>query len=203
MDRDRCQRAVNADSCAAFHWSILSSACAQRALRCASWGRSRRRKISRGILGSGADCMSGLEVRDVPGMGRGVFAQRRFAKRSIVEVCPVVPLPVYTYKTISKEVLGDYVFTWPGPRQRTRCYFKWTGYCVVLGYGSLYNHSNHPNLVWTARRRARQMVFWARRDIECDEQLTHDYGWAAHLLTGFSCLDHPASDGRCKLCPSP
>jgi SET domain-containing protein len=133
--------------------------------------------------------MSGLEVRRVPGMGRGVFAQRHFKKGSIVELCPVVPLPIEHYKLVSKSVLGDYVFTWPGPRQRTKRYYAWTGSCVVLGYGSLYNHSPKPNLTWTARIQAREMVFWARRDIEPDEHLTHDYGWADHLVEGFCYLD--------------
>jgi SET domain-containing protein len=63
---------------------------------------------------------------------------------------------------------------------------------MVLGYGSLYNHSENPNLIWTARIRSREIVFWARRDIECGEQLTHNYGWAAHLLTEFSCRDRSA-----------
>jgi SET domain-containing protein len=130
--------------------------------------------------------MSGLEIRHVPGMGRGVFAQRRFKKRSIVEVCPVIPLPVNSYRTVAKGILGDYVFTWPGPRQKTRAYSSWTGSCVVLGFGSLYNHAHNPNLYWTARIRALEMVFWARRDIECGEQLTHDYGWARHLLKRLS-----------------
>jgi hypothetical protein len=136
--------------------------------------------------------MDGLEVRPVPGMGRGVFAQRTFNKRSIVEVCPVIPLPVYSYQTVSKEVLGNYVFSWPGPRQTTRRYYAWTGYCVVLGYGSLYNHADDPNVFWTARIQARELVFWARRDIECGEQLTHDYGWARRLLNGFA---HPNGNG--------
>lgn len=147
--------------------------------------------------------MSSLEVRRVAGMGRGVFAQRRFTKGSIVEVCPVIPLPVNNYKAVSKGVLGDYVFSWPGPRQRTRCYYSWTGSCVVLGYGSLYNHSHNANLLWTARIRAREIVFWARRDIECDEQLTHHYGWAGHLLKAFSYLDRSApagQNGRCRQC---
>lgn len=130
--------------------------------------------------------MSGLEVRQVPGMGRGVFARRSFPKRSIVEVCPVIPLPFSNYKTLSKGILGDYVFIWPGPRQNTRRFAAWTGACVVLGYGSLYNHSPDPNVFFTARVKTGEIVFWARRDIECAEQITHDYGWAGHCLKGFS-----------------
>src|SRR5262245_55531222 len=98
--------------------------------------------------------MSSLEIRQVPGMGRGVFARQGFKKRAIVEVCPVIPLPVNNYKLVAKGLLGDYVFVWPGPRQITRRYDAWTGSCVVLGYGSLYNHAQNPNLIWTARIQA-------------------------------------------------
>jgi SET domain-containing protein len=133
--------------------------------------------------------MGGLEIRHVSGMGRGVFARRSFKKRSIVEICPVIPLPVNSYRTVAKGILGDYVFTWPGPRQKTRAYSRWTGSCMVLGYGSLYNHAQDPNLYWTARIRAMEMVFWARRDIEYGEHLTHDYGWSVRLLRKL-CSNH-------------
>jgi hypothetical protein len=94
---------------------------------------------------------------------------------------------------VAKGALSGYVFAWPGPRQRTRRFLSWTGSCVALGYGSLYNHSPDANLVWTARKWTRELVFWARRDIECDEQLTHDYGWADYLVRDFTYPPLPAS----------
>ena len=64
--------------------------------------------------------------------GRGVFATRRYETGDEVETCPTLQVP-------EEEITGllsDYVFKSVDDDH----------VLVLLGYGSLYNHSSEPNL---------------------------------------------------------
>ena len=73
----------------------------------------------------------GLAVREAR-HGRGVFATRRYAKGDVVELCPTITLD----EDDVTGVLLDYVFK--SLKQGVRL--------LVLGFGSLYNHSDDPNV---------------------------------------------------------
>jgi uncharacterized protein len=109
-------------------------------------------------------------VRKVRGMGRGVFAGRRFRTGDVIEVCPVVPLPRSQVAKCVGEALDRYIFDWP-----TRGFPA----AVVLGCGSLYNHAADPNATFAPRPAADAMVFRAARPIAPGEQIFIDYEWPA------------------------
>ena len=111
-----------------------------------------------------------IYVRKARGMGRGVFAGRAFRKGEVIEVCPVVPLPRSQSKKCEDDALDLYVFEWPR---------RGFPAAVVLGYGSLYNHSVDANATFTPRPVADVMVFRAARAIEPGEQIFVDYEWPA------------------------
>jgi hypothetical protein len=46
---------------------------------------------------------------------------------------------------------------------------------IALGYGSMYNHSERPNLLWDADSDLEVIKFIARRNIDPNEQLTIHY----------------------------
>ncbi|MEZ4702796.1 MAG: SET domain-containing protein-lysine N-methyltransferase [Rhodothermales bacterium] len=50
-----------------------------------------------------------------------------------------------------------------------------TGKAIVLGYGSLYNHSDNPNLSYSPDAANDLMTYTARRPIAAHEQLTIHY----------------------------
>lgn len=126
-------------------------------------------------------------------VGNGVFAGKEFRKGEIVEICPL---------------LIDIDKNWCPPRQEfvTHDYYTITydpypvghkpeGWvptsALMLGYGSLYNHSAKPNCdaQWGA---CETILFIATRKIRPREELTIDYGkgyWSAHKHT----LGEPAS----------
>lgn len=109
-----------------------------------------------------------------------MFAARRIRKGEIVEVCPVVPLTSKESDLVCETVLSTHVFGWPsGRRERGLSYRKWTGTCVCLGWGSIYNHApeREANLRGRCRLGSDAMVFTAKRDIAVGEELTHCYGW--------------------------
>src|SRR3954468_18681958 len=100
-------------------------------------GRSRAVAVSRRSLAKGVrQDRPALYVRRVRGMGRGVFAGRRFKRGEVIEVCPVVPLTRREERQCRGTVLDRYFFAWNEP-----------GYVVamVLGLGCVYNTSPDPN----------------------------------------------------------
>ena len=110
--------------------------------------------------------------------GRGIFTSSAIKKGQVVEVCPCVPLTLAEYKAICQTKLENYVYTWIGPKQSpTTPQEKWSSACVVFGLGSMYNHSDSPNLDWTASLSKLSFTFKALRAIKAGEELTHDYSW--------------------------
>ena len=83
-----------------------------------------------------------LIVRKVRGMGRGVFAGRRYRKGEVIEVCPVVPLTRREEQKCRGGVLDRYFFAWNEPGFTV---------AVVLGLGMVYNTSPDPNARFTQR----------------------------------------------------
>lgn len=79
--------------------------------------------------------MLSISVKDSPGKGRGVFAQRNFKKGEVIETCPVIVLPAKEIDSLELTQLYNYYFAW-GPDSKDGA--------IALGYGSLYNHSYNP-----------------------------------------------------------
>jgi uncharacterized protein len=103
-----------------------------------------------------------VTVRPSPGRGRGVFAARRFAANETIEVCPVVALSEGDARVLDDTRLHDYYFGWGTGGKRA---------AIVLGYGSLYNHSFTPNAVHRKDTAADAMTVIALRDIAAGEEI--------------------------------
>lgn len=104
-----------------------------------------------------------LSIRDTgTPLGRGVFAERAFAPGNAVEVCPV--LLIDSDLRSIPEPVRRIVFNWPGDH-----------YALVLGYGSIYNHSDDPNLSFSRDLKKLTMTFTALMPIDAGDQLTIDY----------------------------
>ncbi|KAF4704298.1 hypothetical protein FOZ62_028910, partial [Perkinsus olseni] len=118
------------------------------------------------------------------GAGLGVFANADVAKGTVVEVCPTLG---FTRKSISAADstssavegtrLEDYVYEFPGECSHLnddRMLY------LPLGFGSLYNHSDKPNLRYNVERtidgRHVVMVMKATEDIPAGSELCVSYG---------------------------
>ena len=99
-----------------------------------------------------------------PGGDYTVKSKTQFARGEIVEICPMIILPDIA-KTIDR--LKDIVFEIDKKKGE---------YALVLGYGSLYKHSDEPNLDYAYNKRQRHMFFIANRPIQAYEELTINYG---------------------------
>lgn len=109
-----------------------------------------------------------LEVRDTGAMGRGVFARRAIGKGKLIEACPIILLSAADERRLEGTTLDQYLFGWGDGDE---------GACLVLGLGSLYNHSAAPNAVACRNEVKARMDFVALRDIAAGEQLFVDYQW--------------------------
>jgi len=93
-----------------------------------------------------------------------MYSKTQFAKGEIVEICPIIFVGIEA-KGIPN--LKNYIFEIEKDRDK---------FGVVLGYGSLYKHSENPNLEYAYNRTNRQMYFTATRQIQAQEELSINYG---------------------------
>jgi uncharacterized protein len=105
-----------------------------------------------------------IEVKRVPGKGRGVFARRLICDGEVIERVPVLVLPVGETRSDS------------GPTRMAGYCFEWGRgtVAVALGYGSLYNHSYQPSARYDDES-GQIKVFRAIRDIAPGEEITVNY----------------------------
>jgi len=101
------------------------------------------------------------------GLGRGAFTSRSYSKGQIVEICPVILLdyPMRELPTPVQQIAFNWNKLCDAPEN----------YALVLGYGSIYNHADDPNLGYSADPENQVMIYTAMRKIEKGEQLTVSY----------------------------
>lgn len=107
-----------------------------------------------------------VEVRKITkNKGRGVFALGSFKSGEIVEICPTLRMTPTERKHCAKTVLNYYMYPWRSTRSAS----------LVLGYGSIYNHSFNPNADWKQNFKTRTMVYRAIKPIKKGEEITVNY----------------------------
>lgn len=113
--------------------------------------------------------------------GRGVFSKKGFKKDEIIEIAPFI---------LDKKITGfsDYIFG---------SHIENYAAVLVLGYGSIYNHSDSPNTKYfyintdlTANNPLQNfIVYYAAKNIEINEEIKISYGkswWSERKLTPLS-----------------
>jgi uncharacterized protein len=111
-----------------------------------------------------------IEVKNIKGKGRGVFARTLISKGTIFERVPLLIIP-------TKEILdcdhGNFLLGYIFEYKKQ--------VALALGYGSLYNHSYNPNARYDdAVRQIKE--FSALRDIHPGEEITINYNGAEDIL---------------------
>lgn len=105
-----------------------------------------------------------LEVRYVNDeIGFGVFALKNIKKNTLIEMCYclVMDFAIITHPSY------DYVFT----------DIKNNKHYLPFGFGSIYNHSYTPNIVWNIVDYKKKIInFYSLIDIKIGEELCHNYG---------------------------
>ncbi|KAI6123437.1 hypothetical protein EDD16DRAFT_650499 [Pisolithus croceorrhizus] len=105
-------------------------------------------------------------VKEIRGKGRGVFASRAIPARTIIETSPVLLFAKDEYETHGRHTLLDhYTFKWRDGRM-----------ALALGLGSLFNHSERPNMSYSLDIARDCIVYTSARAICADEELCIFYG---------------------------
>lgn len=100
----------------------------------------------------------------ITGAGNGVFAKVPLKKDETIEVCPVIKVPMTDASNDDENgLLTNYFF-----------YFG-DALAMVLGFGSLYNHSNNANATYIKRPDKGVVEFRAVKEIAADQEITVNY----------------------------
>ncbi len=96
--------------------------------------------------------------------GRGVFAARDIRQGEVIETCPIIEVPLNDSSNDNdKGLLTNYFF-----------YFG-EGLAMVLGFGSLYNHSYTPNATYSKNENQKTVIFQAIKPIASKDEVTVNY----------------------------
>lgn len=108
----------------------------------------------------------GLYILEHESKGRCIHTAAAIEKGSTIEVCPLIIIPEHEVKIIHNTVLHDYYFVWGTDQKQA---------AILLGYGSLYNHSNQPNARAILLHEDREILIEAIKKIDAGEEITFDY----------------------------
>jgi len=98
--------------------------------------------------------------------GRGVFTAEDIAKKTVIEMSPVIVMPKEDRILLDKTTLYHYIFEW-GPR-RDKC-------CMALGYVALYNHSYRSNCEYEMDYDSDIITIRTVAPVKAGEELTVNY----------------------------
>ncbi|MBN8687979.1 MAG: SET domain-containing protein-lysine N-methyltransferase [Chitinophagales bacterium] len=107
-----------------------------------------------------------LYIKHVKGKGRGVFSSIPLYKDDLVEICPLIVLPAADFEAAISSRLADYFFNFVKEDKTL---------ALVLGFGSLYNHSVYSNATYQLDREARVMYYYALQDIPAHTEICINY----------------------------
>lgn len=103
--------------------------------------------------------------------GRCVFADKAYKKDDVIEVCEYIVIPQKEIEILKVTKVNDYWFGLNGD--------KWDA-LLLLGNGSLYNHSMEPNMIPTMDHE-KNFWFLALKEIEIGEELVFNYWYEPHF----------------------
>jgi len=102
---------------------------------------------------------------------RCVFADKEYKKDDVIEVCHYIVIPQKEIEILKKTKINDYWF-WKN--------WDKDDALILLGNGSLYNHSSNPNMLPISDQDG-NLWFVACKDIEIGEELVFDYWYTPHF----------------------
>lgn len=109
-----------------------------------------------------------VKVVEIPGKGRGVVAIKNIKAGETIEICPIVHISKAEAEfTKNSDVLKFYCLEQTAHEK----------FCLMLGYGSIYNHDANPNadIEYNERKSENYLTFKALKNIKSGEEIVYDY----------------------------
>lgn len=97
---------------------------------------------------------------------RGVFARVDIKRGEAIESCPIIEISKYDTASLGESILVTYFFYFGRSKERS---------AIVLGFGSIYNHSYDPNAAFKIKAKEKLIDFIALKHIKKDEEITFNY----------------------------
>ena len=108
----------------------------------------------------------GLYTADSELSGRGVFCANEIPPDCLIEICPVIKIPISEITHLEKTTLFNYYFEWGEDNDEG---------AIALGLGSLYNHSTSPNARYLIDLQKDTIDFYSIKEIQAGEEITVNY----------------------------
>ncbi len=108
----------------------------------------------------------GLYVAHSEISGRGVFCLEEISEGSLIEICPVIPIPLKEMEAIKGTTLYDYYFEWGEEADQG---------AIALGFGSIFNHAVNPNAKYLVDYESNELKVFAIGDIPAGVEITFNY----------------------------
>ncbi|MCZ8522326.1 MULTISPECIES: SET domain-containing protein [Paenibacillus] len=115
---------------------------------------------------------------------RGVFAKQDIPKGTMFHEAPVVPYLNEDHEHIEQTILADYVFEYGANHT-----------AILLGYGSLFNHSYTPNATYELNFDQHTVDFYAYTDIKAGEEILINYNGEVDCNDPLWFLEEAAEEG--------
>lgn len=107
-----------------------------------------------------------IEIREAGEAGLGVFALKDIKKDTLIET----NIGLRTPGSLNSSVFERYRFPFKDKNGEVIANY------LLLGGGSIYNHSYTPNLKWEQQEDEPIYKFYTLIDVEKGDQLLHNYG---------------------------
>ncbi|KAH9969902.1 cytidine deaminase-like protein [Russula dissimulans] len=109
---------------------------------------------------------TGCKIKYSDGNGRGVYASKAIPAHTLLEISPALLFSAEEYEAHGRHtVLDHYTFKWRDGRM-----------ALALGLGSLFNHSDSPNVTYSIDIATESIRYTTVRAVEPDEELCIYYG---------------------------
>lgn len=98
--------------------------------------------------------------------GRGLFATKDIPANTVIEISELIVIPDGKQdRLLLKTDLKHYL------------YLFGKGSALALGFGSLFNHSDAPNVIWNMNEKKKRITFVTNKAIKKNEQFFINYGY--------------------------
>ncbi|HEY0299639.1 MAG TPA: SET domain-containing protein [Arachidicoccus sp.] len=123
-----------------------------------------------------------LTIASSGNKGRGVFTTRNIPAGTVIEISPVLELPIKDRRLIEQTKLTNYIFEWGTTRRKA---------ALALGYISMYNHSYDANCEYEMDFDEQTMSIKTVKAVKKGEELFINYNavpddktevWFHHLI---------------------
>jgi len=106
-----------------------------------------------------------LSIQDCGPKGRGVVTRTHIPPRTTIDISPILLFPTDEYDQHGQHTqLDHYTYRWKG------------GMALALGLGSMFNHSNKPNVGFQRDFDNKVIRYTTLREIQPNEELCISYG---------------------------